>query len=127
MEEVAAPVEAAKEEVVEEVAAEPVVEEAPEVVAEETPAPAAEVTVEDLTKVEGIGPKAAEALNAKGINTFAELAKADPENIKTILTEASSRMAHLDPTSWPKQGQMAADGNWDELKAWQDSVKGGVE
>ncbi|MEL6974647.1 MAG: 30S ribosomal protein S2 [Bacteroidota bacterium] len=127
VEEVAAPVEAAKEEVVEEVAAEPVAEEAPEVVEEETPVPAADVTVEDLTKVEGIGPKAAEALNAKGINTFAELAKADPENIKTILTEASSRMAHLDPTSWPKQAQLAADGKWDELKEWQDNVKGGVE
>ncbi|MEM8762166.1 MAG: 30S ribosomal protein S2 [Bacteroidota bacterium] len=136
-EEIAAPVETVKEEaakeevveeeVVEEVAAEPVAEEVPEVVEEETPAPAAEVTVEDLTKVEGIGPKAAEALNAKGINTFAELAKADPENIKTILTEASSRMAHLDPTTWPKQAQMAADDKWDELKAWQDSVKGGVE
>ncbi|MEL6485388.1 MAG: 30S ribosomal protein S2, partial [Bacteroidota bacterium] len=104
----AAPVEAVeapaaeevKEEVVAEVAEEPVVEETPETVQEEAAAPAAEVTVEDLTKVEGIGPKAAEALNAQGINTFAELAKADPENIKTILTEASSRMAHLDPTSW---------------------------
>lgn len=126
VEEVAAPVEAAAEEVVEEKAAE-VVEEATEVVAEEAPAPTAEVTVEDLTKVEGIGPKAAEALNTKGINTFAELAKADPENIKIILTEASSRMAHLDPTSWPKQAQMAADGKWDELKEWQDNVKGGVE
>ncbi|MEO1484713.1 MAG: 30S ribosomal protein S2 [Bacteroidota bacterium] len=131
----AAPVEAVeapaaeevKEEVVAEVAEEPVVEETPETVQEEAAAPAAEVTVEDLTKVEGIGPKAAEALNAQGINTFAELAKADPENIKTILTEASSRMAHLDPTSWPKQAQLAADGKWDELKEWQDNVKGGVE
>ncbi|MEX0314129.1 MAG: 30S ribosomal protein S2 [Allomuricauda sp.] len=82
---------------------------------------------DDLTKVEGAGPKAAEALVAAGIDTFAKLAKADPEKIKEILTEASSRMAHLDPTSWPKQAQMAADGKWDELKEWQDNAKGGVE
>ncbi|MFC4218817.1 30S ribosomal protein S2 [Flagellimonas marina] len=82
---------------------------------------------DDLTKVEGIGPKAAEAIVNSGIATYAELAKADPEKIKEILTEASSNLAHLDPTSWPKQAKMAAEGKWDELKEWQDSVKGGVE
>lgn len=82
---------------------------------------------EDLTKIEGIGPKAAEALNGQGINTFAELAKTAPEKIKEVLTEASSRMAHLDPTTWPKQAQMAADGKWEELGKWQDNAKGGVE
>ena len=49
------------------------------------------------------------------------------QNIKTILTEASPRLAHLEPASWPKQAQMAADGKWDELKEWQDNTKGGVE
>jgi len=82
---------------------------------------------DDLTKVEGVGPKAAEALAGAGLETFAKLAKADADKIKEVLTEASSRMAHLDPTTWPKQAKMAADGNWDELKEWQDSVKGGVE
>ncbi|MDC6387371.1 30S ribosomal protein S2 [Maribacter sp. PR1] len=82
---------------------------------------------DDLTKIEGVGPKAAEALSNGGLNTFAKVAKADADKMKEILTEASSRMAHLDPTSWPKQAKMAADGKWDELKEWQDSVKGGVE
>ena len=82
---------------------------------------------DDLTKVEGIGPKAAEALVNAGFESYAKLAKAKPEKIKDILTEASSRMAHLDPTSWPKQARMAADGKWDELKEWQENVKGGVE
>ncbi|WP_273565625.1 30S ribosomal protein S2 [Maribacter halichondriae] len=82
---------------------------------------------DDLTKVEGVGPKAAEAMVNAGLETFAKLAKADPEKIKEVLTEASSRMAHLDPTTWPKQAKMAADEKWDELKEWQDSVKGGVE
>ncbi|SNZ01092.1 30S ribosomal protein S2 [Flagellimonas pacifica] len=119
-----------------EVAAKPAVEKTEEPVAEnkaeakEEPKAKkadAKAKVDDLTKVEGAGPKAAEALVAAGIDTFAKLAKADPEKIKEILTEASSRMAHLDPTSWPKQAQMAADGKWDELKEWQDNTKGGVE
>jgi len=82
---------------------------------------------EDLTKIEGVGPKAAEAMVAAGIDTYENVAKADPDKIKEILTESSSRMAHLDPTSWPKQAQLAADGKWDELQEWQDKAKGGVE
>ena len=110
----------------------PVVAKAPNVevdveATKETVAKKEKVEADDLTKVEGIGPKAAEALVAAGIATFADLSKGDAEKIKEILTEASSRMAHLDPTSWPKQAKMAADGNWDELKEWQDNTKGGVE
>lgn len=82
---------------------------------------------DDLTKIEGIGPKAAEALTQAKLGTYADLAKAKPEAIKDVLTEASSRMAHLDPTTWPKQAKMAADDKWDELKEWQDKAKGGVE
>ena len=123
-EEVATPkVEAAAEEAPAEV-----IEEKAEVVEEKKVEPAAaKAEVEDLTKIEGIGPKAAEALNNQGINTYADLAKTDAEKVKEILTEASSRMAHLDPTTWGKQAQMAADGKWDELKEWQDNAKGGVE
>ncbi len=82
---------------------------------------------DDLTKIEGIGPKAAEALVGKGVTSYGKLAEASADQIKEILTEASSTLSHLDPTSWPKQAKMAADGKWDELQAWQDEVKGGVE
>ena len=48
--------------------------------------------------------------------------------MKEILTEASSRMAHLDPTSWPKQSlKWLLMANGMSLKVWQDNVKGGVE
>lgn len=114
----------------------PVVENAPEpkvavkatkeAVEKEAPKKAAK-TSDDLTKIEGVGPKAAEALTNAGMGTFSDIAKGNADKIKEVLTEASSRMAHLDPTSWPKQAQMAADGKWDELKEWQDNVKGGVE
>ncbi|PCJ97968.1 MAG: 30S ribosomal protein S2 [Flavobacteriaceae bacterium] len=87
----------------------------------------AKTEADDLTKIEGVGPKAAEALVKAGLETYAKLAKGKADKIKEILTEASSRMAHLDPATWPKQAKMAADGKWDELKEWQDNVKGGVE
>ncbi|MFJ1366749.1 50S ribosomal protein L21 [Capnocytophaga canimorsus] len=82
---------------------------------------------DDLKKVEGIGPKAAEALVAAGVDTFAKLSKKSADEIKAILTQASSTLAHLDPQTWPQQAQLAAEGKWDELKKWQDELNGGVE
>ena len=88
-------------------------------------APKKSAKKDDLKKVEGIGPKTAEALVSADIDTFVKLAKMDPEKIKEILTAASSNLAHLDPGTWPAQAQMAADGKWDELKKWQDELDGG--
>ncbi|MGB6153620.1 MAG: 30S ribosomal protein S2 [Pricia sp.] len=93
----------------------------------ETPKKEKSGKADDLTKIEGVGPKAAEAMVAAGIDSYASVAKADADKIKEILTESSSRMAHLDPTSWPKQAKLAADGKWNELQEWQDNTKGGVE
>ena len=81
---------------------------------------------DDLTKVEGIGPKAAEALVNAGVDTFEKLSKKSAEEIKNILVSASSTLAHLDPTTWAKQAELAANGKWDELKKWQDELIGGV-
>ena len=92
---------------------------------EKKAAPAKAGKADDLKKIEGIGPKAAEALVNAGIETFAKLAKADPANIKEILVAASSRLAHLEPGTWPQQSELAAAGNWDELKVLQDKLDGG--
>ncbi|GIM54951.1 50S ribosomal protein L21 [Capnocytophaga cynodegmi] len=88
--------------------------------------PSKSVKADDLKKIEGIGPKASEALVAAGVETFAKLAKKSAEEIKTILAEASSTLAHLDPQTWAAQAQLAADGKWDELKKWQDELNGGI-
>ncbi|MEE9363869.1 MAG: 30S ribosomal protein S2 [Cellulophaga sp.] len=82
---------------------------------------------DDLTKVEGIGPKISEIFQAAGISTFADLAGKSEDDLKAILAEAGSRYASKNPSSWAKQAKMAADGKWDELKEWQDNVKGGIE
>ncbi|MEH6406634.1 MAG: 50S ribosomal protein L21 [Leeuwenhoekiella sp.] len=82
---------------------------------------------DDLTKIEGAGPKAAEALVNAGIDTFAKLAKLTPEKISEILTEESSRLSHLVTDTWPKQAELAAEGKWDELKELQEKLDGGVK
>jgi large subunit ribosomal protein L21 len=91
------------------------------------PKKAAKTKADDLKKIEGAGPKAAEALVAAGLDTFAKVAKADPAKLSEILTEASSRLSHLVTTTWPKQAGLAAEGKWDELKELQDRLDGGIE
>ena len=91
----------------------------------EPKAPKASKKGDDLKVIEGIGPKAAEALVAAGVDTFAKLAKASADSVKEILTTASSTLSHLDPTTWAQQAQLAADGKMDELKKLQDELNGG--
>jgi len=82
---------------------------------------------DDLKKVEGIGPKIAEHFNNAGIFTFEELANTEVSRLQEILTAAGPRYRMHNPGSWPKQARMAADGKWDELKAWQDAHDKGIE
>lgn len=116
-------------EVVEEVAVEEIVEEVDveEVEVKEEAVKTAPAKPDDLRKIEGIGPKISEVLTAGGITNFAELGASTPEKIREILDAAEGNFAAHDPGTWPKQGKMAADGNWDELKKWQDELDGGKE
>ncbi len=91
----------------------------------ETKAPKAAKSSDDLVIIEGIGPKAAEALVAAGIITFAQLASTSADAVKAILDASTSKVQHLDPTTWAQQAQLAADGKMDELKKLQDELNGG--
>jgi predicted flap endonuclease-1-like 5' DNA nuclease len=86
-------------------------------------APVAAVAPDNLTKVEGIGPKVAGVLKAAGFQTFAQLADADVGKLEEIL--ADNKLQMMKPGSWPKQAKLAADGKWDELQVLQDNLKGG--
>lgn len=89
-----------------------------------TVTPAAPVAVaDDLTKIEGIGPKIKSVLHAAGIKTFAELAKADVAHLRQILANAGLRVN--DPTTWPEQASLAAAGQWRELQQLQGSLDAG--
>ncbi len=81
------------------------------------------LTPDNLTLVEGIGPKIQSLLEAEGIQTYGDLAKADVAKLRAIMDANKLRIA--DPTTWPKQAEMLASGKMDELKKYQDSLKGG--
>jgi predicted flap endonuclease-1-like 5' DNA nuclease len=67
-------------------------------------APTAVVAVEpdDLTRIKGIGPKTAAALNEKEVTTFAQLSTMTPDAIRALLDESTVRLLrNID--SWPTQ------------------------
>jgi predicted flap endonuclease-1-like 5' DNA nuclease len=78
---------------------------------------------DDLTRIEGIGPKISQLLGAAGISTFAQPADADADLIDSKLDEAGITFA--DPGTWPDQAKLASEGKWEELERLQDSLKGG--
>lgn len=86
---------------------------------------AAKTKGDKLTKIEGIGPKLSEVLAGAGIDSFATLASTDTDKLKGILEEAGSRYKMFDPTTWPEQAALAAEGKWDELDKLQEELDGG--
>ena len=80
---------------------------------------------EDLKVVEGIGPKIEQLLKNDGIKTWRDLANANVDRLKGILDAAGDRYRIHDPGTWAEQAQLAADGNWDKLKEYQDFLQGG--
>jgi len=87
--------------------------------------PAKKAKKDKLTVVEGIGPKIAGVLNADGIVTFEDLAKAETGTLEKILKAAGPRFSFHKPGSWPKQARLARDGKMDALKKLQATLSGG--
>ncbi|OAV43754.1 helix-hairpin-helix domain-containing protein [Lewinella sp. 4G2] len=81
---------------------------------------------ENLRIVEGIGPRIQQLLRDQGIDTLGKLAASDTERIQSILDEAGGSFRFHDPKTWVAQAGLAADGKMEELKAWQDQLKGGL-
>ncbi len=79
---------------------------------------------DDLKKIEGIGPKIEATLKDAGINTFADLAAQTPEDLQKILDDAGYTRIN-NPETWHEQAALAAEGKWDELKDFQNSLRQG--
>ena len=92
---------------------------------EDVAAAVVETRRDDLTIVEGIGPKIAELLNNSGIYTFEQLANTDVATLQAILENAGPRFQMHKADTWAEQSLYAANGQWDELKTWQDTLNGG--
>lgn len=80
---------------------------------------------DDLKAIEGIGPKIAKLLQEAGIKTWDDLSDAKMEKLKEILEKAGSRYKLADPGTWPAQAELAAEGRWHELQAYQERLIGG--
>jgi predicted flap endonuclease-1-like 5' DNA nuclease len=90
----------------------------------EEPAHIAKTTTgDDLTIIEGIGPKIAHILNDAGIHTYRDLANTSSEKLQELLKAANLAMAN--PGTWAQQAQLAAEGKLDELKKLQEELVGG--
>lgn len=89
----------------------------------EAAAPAPAVTADDLTLIEGIGPKSAEALKSAGVTTFAQVAKMSPEELEKIVKGKKVRLVGT-TEHWPRQAEIAATGDLTALEGYRKRVKG---
>lgn len=58
---------------------------------------------DDLTLIEGIGPRLAEILNEAGITSLAQLARRKPAGLRKILLSKGSAYQIHNPETWPTQ------------------------
>ncbi len=82
---------------------------------------------DDLTVIEGIGPKIASILQSAGITTYAQLAETDAERLRAILEAAGSRYRLANPATWSEQAALAASGDWVSLQQLQGRLIAGRE
>lgn len=79
--------------------------------------------VDDLLKIEGIGPKVAKVLKEAGITTFDDLAHAKTDDVQIALNAAGLQM--MNPEGWVAQAKLAAKGDWAGFEKLQSELKGG--
>ena len=79
----------------------------------------------DLTTVEGIGPKIQDLFHNHDVTTWAALANCTVEKCKEVLKSGGKRFEMHKPGTWPEQADLAAKGLWKKLKDWQDQLDGG--
>ncbi|HWK55682.1 MAG TPA: 50S ribosomal protein L27 [Parapedobacter sp.] len=91
------------------------------------PKKAVKTKADDLTVIEGVGPKIAEVLVAAGLADFASVAAKSAEELKATLVEAGDQFNTAVTDTWPAQAKLASEGKFDELKKWQDELDGGKE
>ena len=79
---------------------------------------------DDFSRLDGIGPRISSVLRSAGVKTFAKLAAKETDEIREILTASNPNLLKLsDPASWAEQAGMAAEGEWESLKALQGTLK----
>lgn len=80
---------------------------------------------DDLTIIEGIGPKINVVLQEAGIRTFRKLARTSEDKLRQILQDAGLRTTISNPETWAEQAKVAAEGDWEGLSTLQKNIKNG--
>ena len=91
------------------------------------PIAAAVAVKDDLTIIEGIGPKIAQVLVDNGITTFAQLANTEAAAVSAMLKASGGRFGLANPASWGEQAALLRDGKMDEFKKLTDALVAGVK
>ncbi len=78
---------------------------------------------DDLTVVEGIGPKVQQILYENDILTYESLSRLTAGHISNILTPYGSTYESMNPVTRPKQAQLARDSKRDELETLKQEIK----
>ena len=82
---------------------------------------------DDLTVIEGIGPKINDLFKENGLKTFANVASSNSTKMRAILDKGGARFRIANPSTWAKQAKLASTNKWKELKKLQDDLSGGIE
>jgi predicted flap endonuclease-1-like 5' DNA nuclease len=80
---------------------------------------------DDLTIIEGIGPRIDELLHQNGIVSFAQLARLGVPEILDILERGGPHFQLANPGSWARQAALASENRWAELKRLQEELISG--
>ena len=83
--------------------------------------PIASIEPDDLTKIKGIAAGYQRVLNDAGIRTYEALAAASADELRAIFS-AANRAAPVGLETIPRQAELAATGDWDGLRQFQDSI-----
>ncbi|MFT5725242.1 MAG: putative flap endonuclease-1-like 5' DNA nuclease [Bacteroidia bacterium] len=80
---------------------------------------------DDLKKIEGVGPKIEQLLNADGIKSYDDIVASGADKIREVLLKAGPQYKVHDPSTWGEQSKLAKAEKWDELYEMQANLKGG--
>lgn len=82
-----------------------------------------EKEMNDIQKINGIGPKLEEVLHGSNIKSFQDILDTPMDTLKDIIKNAGSNFSLIDPSTWHDQAAIAVRGAWDEFEKFQDNMK----
>ncbi|MGA1344834.1 MAG: hypothetical protein ACO35E_02525 [Ilumatobacteraceae bacterium] len=80
------------------------------------------VRLDDLRAVSGIGPAIEGLCHGIGIRTWWDLATTEVPTLRAMLSDAGPRFGMHDPTTWPQQARLLAEGRWEEFRALEARI-----